>query len=74
MTEDRQGRMWVAGAGLVAVQGKHSVVYYTGRSNEFFRPVMEAPDGSLGWIDRWAGTSGSGRNPVSQDRARELAQ
>jgi ligand-binding sensor domain-containing protein/signal transduction histidine kinase len=51
MTEDRQGRMWVAGAGLVAVQGERSVVYYTGRRNEFFRPVMEAPDGSI-----WAGS------------------
>jgi ligand-binding sensor domain-containing protein len=51
MTEDRQGRMWVAGAGLVALQAEHSVVYYTGRSNEFFRPVLEAPDGSI-----WAGS------------------
>jgi ligand-binding sensor domain-containing protein/signal transduction histidine kinase len=51
MTEDRAGHMWVAGAGLVSVQGEHSEVYYTGRRNEFFRPVMEATDGSI-----WAGS------------------
>ena len=51
MTEDRLGRMWIAGAGLVALQPKGSVVYYAGRKNEFFRPVLEAPDGSI-----WAGS------------------
>jgi Two component regulator propeller len=47
MTEDREGRIWIAGAGLVALAGEHSVVYYTGRRNEFFRPVLEAPNGSI---------------------------
>jgi len=51
MTQDNAGRMWIAGAGLVAVRGDRSVVYYTGRKNEFFRPVLEAPDGSI-----WAGS------------------
>jgi ligand-binding sensor domain-containing protein/signal transduction histidine kinase len=51
IAEDRRGRMWVAGAGLVSLEGGRSTVYYTGRRNEFFRPVLEAPDGSI-----WAGS------------------
>lgn len=51
MAEDREGRMWMAGAGLVATEGARSTVYYSGRRNDFFRPVLETPDGVI-----WAGS------------------
>jgi len=47
MIEDREGRMWISGAGLIAARGDASMVYYTGRKNDFFRPVMETPDGAI---------------------------
>ena len=49
--EDADGRLWLAGAGLVAVSPAGTKVYYNGRRADFFRAIAPDPDGTV-----WAGS------------------
>jgi ligand-binding sensor domain-containing protein/signal transduction histidine kinase len=51
MAEDRQGRMWFAGTGLMAYTPGHPVLFRLPRPGAFFRSVLVAADGTV-----WAGS------------------